>query len=161
MTTGHADTHDLDKLTRWHEGLRSGDTGRFPVHAMFLVSAEDKAAHNIFRRFRSSFEARGAGFHHLVIFGQHGVSSTVERLLTELGLIPSQKGLFEMNPGSIPMLVLFTGRSASQFYLLPLSGGSGGEDDHPWSGVLAMTEKAAEEAEGNLCLTSIQELTAY
>ena len=149
MPTGHADTHDLGKLTRWHEGLHSDDLGPFPVHAIFLVSAEDKSAHNIFRQFRSSFEDRGAGFHHLVIFGQHGVSSTVNGLLAGLGL----------DPESLPMLVLFTGPSATQIHLLPLPGG--GDDDQRWSGVLAMTEQAAEKGEGSLCLDWIKELTSY
>ena len=76
VVSSHADNHDLDKLARWYRGLSSGESGQFPVYAVFLVTSSDSAAHDIFRRFRSSFEAHGAGFDHLVIFGQHGVSST-------------------------------------------------------------------------------------
>ena len=80
------DSHDLDKLTRWHEGLTSAAGGRFPVCALFLVSGEDRRAHDIFRVYRTAFEELGAGFHDLVIFGQHGVSSTSTALVPGLGL---------------------------------------------------------------------------
>jgi hypothetical protein len=93
-----ADSHDLDKLTRWHDGLTS-ETGRnFPVCALFLASGEDTRAHDIFRIYRTAFEDLGGGFHDLVIFGQHGVSSTSTALVPGLGLA----GL------RIPALVLIT-----------------------------------------------------
>lgn len=87
----HADRHDLDKLARWKAGLDAGESGRssFPVCAIFLVSGEDRASHDIFRRYRSAFEELGCGFHHLVIFGQHGVSTTQQAFLAEVGLYQS------------------------------------------------------------------------
>ena len=75
----HADSHDLDKLARWKAGLDAApDDGAaaFPACAIFLVSSEDRASHDIFRAYRSAFEELGGGFHHLVIFGQHGISTT-------------------------------------------------------------------------------------
>ena len=83
------DSHDLDKLNRWHEGLKleSGESdGGFPVCALFLASGEDRRAHDIFRVYRTAFEGLGADFHDLVIFGQHGLSSTCSALKTGLGL---------------------------------------------------------------------------
>ena len=132
MTTGHPDSHDLDKLARWHQGLCSGGPGRFPVHALFLVSGDDKLAHDVFRTFRSSFEALGASFHHLVIFGQHGTSSTVRELLSVLGLSGT----------SLPVLVLFSTSSSTEVCLhsLPLGTGS---DDSGWEDVLRRVEEAA------------------
>jgi hypothetical protein len=96
-----ADAHDLDKLARWRRSLSEDGCCGYPVSAIFLVSERDRAAHGIFRRFRSSFEALGAAFHHLVIFGQHGASSTVRGLSKELGL----------DPESLPSLVLYAGPS--------------------------------------------------
>ncbi len=83
----HADRHDLDKLARWKSGLDAADEdeGPFPACGIFLVSGEDRASHDIFRQYRSVFEELGAGFHHLVIFGQHGVSTTQVAFLNELG----------------------------------------------------------------------------
>ena len=78
--TSHADSHDLDKLKRWNDGLASEKPDEFPVHALFLVSDESKAAHDVFRKFRNRFGSAGAQFHHLAIFGMHGVSSTVRGL---------------------------------------------------------------------------------
>lgn len=83
----HADRHDLDKLGRWRDGLESasGEGGEtFPACAIFLVSPEDRASHDIFREYRSAFEELGGGFHHLVIFGQHGISSTQVAFLGEV-----------------------------------------------------------------------------
>ena len=82
------DNHDLDKLTRWHEGLISKTDGGFPVCAVFFTSGEDRRAHDIFRVYRTAFEELGAGFHDLVIFGQHGVSSTSVAMVPGLGLSP-------------------------------------------------------------------------
>ena len=94
----HADRHDLDKLARWKAGLDGGDPGAsgFPACAIFLVSGEDRASHDIFRHYRSTFEDLGAGFHHLVIFGQHGVSTTQNAFLGQLGL----------GPNSVPALAI-------------------------------------------------------
>ena len=95
----HADRHDLDKLSRWKAGLdaaaESGGSS-FPACAIFLVTGEDRASHDIFRRYRSAFEELGSGFHHLVIFGQHGVSTTQRAFLAEVGL----------DQGSVPLLVI-------------------------------------------------------
>ncbi len=93
----HADRHDLDKLARWKAGLdAAADAEAFPACAIFLVSPEDRASHDIFRRFRSAFENLGAGFHHLVIFGQHGVSTTQVAFLHQIGL----------GQGTVPLLAL-------------------------------------------------------
>ena len=95
----HADRHDLDKLARWKAGLdAAADDGAasFPVCAVFLVSPEDRASHDIFRRYRSAFEELGGGFHHLVIFGQHGVSTTQVAFLAEVG----------MGQASVPLLAI-------------------------------------------------------
>ena len=85
----HADRHDLDKLARWKSDLdgsaEKGGAG-LPYCAIFLVGSEDRASHDIFRRYRSAFEELGGGFHHLVIFGQHGVSTTQVAFLKEVGL---------------------------------------------------------------------------
>ena len=149
MTTSHADSHDLDKLERWYGGLYADEAGRFPAHAIFLVSADDRAAHNIFRDYRSSFEAHDAMFQHLVIFGQHGVSSTVRRLLAEFGL----------HPGSTPTLVLYPEPSASTAYVLPLPGGNGDDGNHLWAEVLSKIEGAAEAGDGSLDLVDLEAMT--
>ena len=110
----HADGHDRDKLERWRRGLDQDQPGSFPVCAVFLVSESDQEAHDSFRRFRDSFESRDAGFHHLVIFGQHGVSTTVRALLTELSL----------TPGHLPYLVITSGAEAKQATVFPLPPGN-------------------------------------
>ncbi len=113
MSASRADQHDEDKLVRWHGDLVGGVTGGFPVHAVFLVSEEDRAAHDIFRAFRSRFEELGAGFQHLVIFGQHGVSQAEKTLLARLGLAAD----------SIPSLVLLTASDPPLVFTLPLAAG--------------------------------------
>lgn len=87
----HADRHDLDKLQRWYDGLRQAQSaeapgGGFPVCAVFLVTGEDRAAHDIFRLYRAAFEELGGQFQHLVIFGQHGLSGTAATMLDGLEL---------------------------------------------------------------------------
>ena len=151
MTISHADSHDLDKLKRWYQGLSSDESSRFPVHAILLVSPEDTASHDIFRAFRSSFEARAAPFQHLVIFGQHGVSSTVSRLLPELGL----------QPESLPVLVLFGEASATTFQSLPLPGGAGESLTCPWMEVLRLVEGAADDGKAALDLASLPGHTSH
>ncbi len=110
----HADNHDRDKLRRWQKDLAVAAPDAPPVFAIFLVSESDKTAHDIFRAFRSSFEERNAGFAHLVIFGQHGVSDTVNRLLAELNLPPD----------SCPTLALFTGSAETPATIIPLPVGN-------------------------------------
>ena len=101
----HADRHDLDKLARWKEGLEADDVAAaFPVCAIFLVSPEDRTSHDIFRRYRSAFEELGGGFHHLVIFGQHGVSTTQAAFLDEVGA----------EERSVPLLALTSIRGAGE-----------------------------------------------
>ena len=142
--TSHADNHDRDKLSRWRGDLTSGDDSTFPVYAVFLVTPEDRPAHDIFRAYRGSFEERGAGFQHLMIFGQHGVSTTVKGLLAELGL-----GL-----DSLPLLGLFPGPPSDAIHTIGLRQGDyrPGESgdskalDGPWMDVLGFLEQAAEEA---------------
>ena len=111
-----ADTHDLDKLNRWQKDLETTPAGAPPVFAVFLVSGEDRAAHNVFRTFRSSFEERNLGFAHLVIFGQHGVSETAQSLRAQFGL--------EAESG--PSLVLISG-DGSQPQIVSLPAGEGSD----------------------------------
>jgi hypothetical protein len=112
--TSRADQHDIDKLGRWCRDLAEPSGNSYPLCAVFLVSEVDRTAHDIFRAFRSSFEQRDAGFGNLVIFGQHGVSSTVRMLLSRLGL----------PPGSMPLLLLLPSAGGRSLYLLPLPAGS-------------------------------------
>ena len=117
MPSSHADSHDRDKLVRWSEGLARDNLGGFPVYAVFFVTPEDRHAHNVFREFRSSFSILEAHFEHLVIFGQHGVSSTELALLDQLGHALK----------SLPMLALFSRPLAEGFHSLPLTKGTANE----------------------------------
>ena len=139
MAASRADQHDQDKLARWHADLAGGVTGGFPrgfpVYALFLVSGKDRAAHDVFRAFRSRFEELGAGFQHLVIFGQHGVSQAERTLLARLGLAAE----------AIPSLVLLTASDYPLVYTLPLSSGdvtpeAKDPQQAPWRQVLAQVE---------------------
>ncbi len=141
MTASRADQHDKDKLARWHRDLEGGVTVGFPLHALFLVSEEDRAAHDVFRAFRSRFEELGAGFQHLVIFGQHGVSQAEQTLLARLGLAAN----------AIPSLVLLTATDLPLVYTLPLMSGDvrpeAKDSQHdPWGQVLAQVELAEASA---------------
>ena len=112
--TSHADNHDLDKLARWNGDLSSWEDVSFPVYALFLVSPEDKAAHDVFRKYRDSFESRGASFGNLVIFGQHGISTTVRGILEGLGL----------DLGNLPLLALFSNPTGPTVHTLSLPAGA-------------------------------------
>ena len=126
---GHADNHDRDKLRRWQSDLNAGAPDAPAVYAIFLVSEADKEAHDIFRTFRTSFEGRfedrEAGFAHLVIFGQHGISTTLRRIQAEL----------ELPPEELPTLVLFGGDTEDAEYItadvisLPRGGPDGSDSD--------------------------------
>ena len=130
MAASQADTHDLTKLERWLESMRNEEPDGFPVHAVFLVSSEHEKAHDVIRRFRESFQARGSGFRHLVIFGQHGLSSAAVALAGE----------WEEKVEELPLLALVTGASQEEVQLIPLPGrGRMGEDG--WSQVLAELDK--------------------
>ncbi len=140
------DSHDLDKLNRWHEGLASASASvsgrKFPVCALFLVSGEDNRAHDIFRIYRTAFEELGAGFHDLVIFGQHGMSSTCAALIPGLGL----------NGLQTPSLVLISG-DRSVFHTTGLPAGALAEgqsevdgDDVPWRVALEAIKQADGKA---------------
>ena len=138
MTNSRADNHDRDKLQRWRDDLSQDSASLFPVHAVFLVSGEDRLSHDVFRAYRSSFETRNAGFQHLTIFGQHGVSSAVRRLLTEFGL----------SDDAIPSLALLVGAGGESVFTLPLPAGDptpelADADDQPWQEALAAVEAAA------------------
>ena len=141
MADSKADQHDKDKLERWQSDLGGGVTGGFPLHALFLVSEVDRAAHDVFRFFRSRFQELGAEFHHLVIFGQHGVSQAEQTLLELLGLTAD----------AIPSLVLLTASIPPLLYTLPLVPGdvkSEAKDSlrAPWRLVLEYVELAAADA---------------
>ena len=138
----HADRHDLDKLVRWKEGLDSAAdsaSAAFPVCAIFLVSPEDRASHDIFRRYRSAFEELGGGFHHLVIFGQHGVSTTQVAFLSEVGV----------EQASVPLLIIAPmGDESGSVACLELpKGGYDGEldDSEAWGTVLERVRVAVTE----------------
>ena len=146
----HANKHDWDKLARWHEDMASEEMGGFPVFAVFLVSGEDRDAHDVFRAFRTSFEERGGGFQNLVIFGQHGVSATVGDLLPRLGI----------NPDSIPLLALFGHRNAESVQVLPLTQGdpdsSRDTESQPWRRLLNQLEIAIDSQERQLDMVSLE-----
>ena len=136
----HADRHDLDKLSRWKAGLETaGDSGApsFPACAIFLVTVEDRASHDIFRRYRSAFEEMGGGFHHLVIFGQHGVSTTQQAFLYQAGL----------GEDSVPSLVIVPmAEESSTIYCIDLQKGDrDGEldDSQVWGAALHQVRLAA------------------
>ena len=112
-----ADTHDLDKLKRWQKDLEATPDDAPPVFAIFLVSGEDRAAHDVFRAFRAGFEESGLGFAHLVIFGQHGISETARRLQARFGL----------EIGGKPSLAFFSGEGV-QPQIISLPSGEMGED---------------------------------
>ncbi len=141
----HADRHDLDKLARWKGGLDSAvNNGEspFPACAIFLVSPDDHASHDIFRRYRSAFEELGGGFHHLVILGQHGVSSTQVAFLAELG----------MGQESVPLLVIApmpnTDERAGSVYCLELPKGDRDvelDDSQSWRAVLKAVRAAVSD----------------
>ncbi len=150
----HADNHDRDKLLRWYADLKKAQIDVPPVFAIFLVSEVDRAAHDVFRSFRSSFEEHQLGFEHLVIFGQHGVSATARHVRDKFGL-QSDGG---------PSVVLFSGEG-DQPLVVKMSkgevGGAGKETEAGWQNALeqAVTairnkvkdEGAALEALRELC----------
>ena len=150
--------------------LPEGVRGDFPVFAVFLVSEADRPAHGIFREFRTRFEAWSAGFDHLVIFGQHGLSSTVHGLLSGFGL----------SLEAVPALVLFCSPLDSLAYALTLArprpagpGGStpmntgpsaggvpqGPTEDEPWRHTLKLIEAALNRGEKALDLASLPRST--
>ena len=151
MSNSHADQHDLDKLTRWRKDLSSGDTGQFPVYCVFLVSPDDLASHQVFRRFRSSFEDRAAGFQHLMIFGQHGISATLEALLAKFGLSLEQ----------VPALVLFTTPAVSTVHTTALAQGNEADklvEHEPWQTVLGLVEGVVDRGERAIDLASMADV---
>ena len=143
-----ADTHDLDKLKRWQKDLETTPDDAPAVYAIFLVSDADTAAHNIFRAFRSSFEERQAGFAHLVIFGQHGISTAVRALQQELGL--AEDGL--------PMLVLFGGDADDGPEIVRLPDGANGGDAEGWQAALARAEGVMDGRVGDGGLAELNRL---
>ena len=137
------DSHDLGKLTRWHEGLNSETGQGFPVCALFLASGEDTRAHDIFRVYRSAFETLGAGFHDLVIFGQHGMSTTCAALIPGLGL----SGL------ATPSIVLVSDTDGLVFHSTSLPAGSLGQGQTekdgagvPWREALSVIEQSVKDS---------------
>ena len=138
-TPTHADRHDLDKLTRWKTALNTAPNNNpnpFPTCAIFLVSPDDRAAHHIFRQYRAAFEELGANFHHLIIFGQHGISTTATTFLTELG----------MKQTNIPLLAITPLPEATRVYHVPLpKGDQTGElnDNQSWREILTLIRAAA------------------
>ena len=132
--TSRADTHDLDKLRRWQRDLADTPAAAPPVFAIFLVGGEDRAAHDVFRAFRASFEESNLGFAHLVIFGQHGVSETAIALRQEFGV----------EAETSPLLVLFSGEGTRpEIHSLPP-----GEGDGPHNGAGAGWREALEGTKG-------------
>ena len=137
--TSRADRHDLDKLRRWRADMDAPGGAEFPVHAMFLVSEVDRAAHDVFRAFRSSFEERDAGFQNLVIFGQHGVSGAVRAVAGRLGL--------EGEP--LPQLALLVSGGAPRLYSLRLPAGDAEE---------SRAGQGDQEPTAQLVLAGVEEL---
>lgn len=154
MASSDPDSHDLDKLARWRQGLADAGMPDFPVYAVFLVGPEDTFAHDVFREFRSSFETRKAPYEHLVIFGQHGTSKTLDGL----------RGRLSLSPEEIPLLALTSSPLAVTFYTLPLPAGSAGDeagclsDGGPWRDILGQIEAASGSSKIVLDLERIAEL---
>ncbi len=93
-----ADEHDRDKLLRWWGEIQTEIGTPFPFHAVLLVTESDHAAHEVFRTFREWLKPRGAPFSSLVIFGQHGASTTMRALAQAFALdgsLPPYLLLFE------------------------------------------------------------------
>ncbi len=152
----HADRHDLDKLARWKSGLdTAGETGdsSFPACAIFLVTGEDRASHDIFRRFRSAFEELGGGFHHLVIFGQHGVSTTQTAFLGQLAIAAQNVPVVAIAP--------MAGEPGTVYTIELPKGDRDGELDesHAW-GVALRAVEAASSDKGELSLGDVDGLEA-
>ena len=135
MSVGCADQHDLDKLGRWYQDMVVETTGRFSVYGLFLVSEQDHRAHEIFREYRSSFQVRNVPYQYLIIFGQHGVSTTVLGLLREL----------KLSLESLPLLAFFDIPSNNALRVLPLDTTelSASEGPEPWKHGLARIEEVA------------------
>ena len=142
MSSSHVDNHDLDKLARWNGDLSSWQDVAFPVYALFLVSPEDRTAHDVFRTYRDSFESRGAAFGNLVIFGQHGISTTVRGILEGL----------ELDLGNLPLLALFSNPTRRAVHTISLPAGAPeassarparSEPEH-WRDVLKRLEDAVD-----------------
>ena len=153
MSNSYAENHDRDKLIRWADALSKESANHFPVHAVFLVSSNDRLAHDVFRSFRSSFESLNAGFRHLTIFGQHGLSSTARRLLRE----------FRLDDDEYPTLVLLVGAESESVFSLPLPAGDSPidldyNDAQPWQLVLAAVEAAANDEDSILKLASVSKV---
>ena len=137
----YADRHDLDKLARWQDGFAEAEESGFPVYAVFLVTGEHREAHDIFRRYRTDFEALGAGFSNLVIFGQHGTSTTVTSMLAELGL-PAEK---------VPVLALSASTASDSMFTIELPKGTVAglpDDSGPWGQALTRIGDAAQRRTG-------------
>ena len=139
------DSHDLGKLTRWYERLVSGIGCPFPVCAVFLAAGGDYRSHDIFRIYRSAFEELGAGFHDLVIFGQHGTSTTSAALIHGLGLSTLE----------VPSLTLIRGGKGLILHttLLPkgeLADGCSEEDGDgvPWRQALELIRESVVKSSG-------------
>ena len=153
MSNNYAENHDLEKLIRWRKDLSKETVNHFPVHAVFLVSSNDRLAHDVFRSFRSSFESLNAGFRHLTIFGQHGLSSTARRLLRE----------FRLADDEYPTLVLLVGAESESVFSLPLPAGDSPidlnlDENRPWQQVLATVQAAANEEDSILELASVSKV---
>ena len=155
MAATRADTHDSDKLDRWRKGLEEAEAGAFPAIAIFLVSEAHRLSHDIFREYRASFETRGAEFHHLVIFGQHGISTTVTGFLHQASL----------DLDCLPSLALVTGPEAMQAHLVPLPTGERPDPDvgpdqeqqtvEPWRVTLDRLESAADTGSASVDYSGI------
>ncbi len=104
----HYDEHDHDKLLRWRDDLKGAAIGGdgFPAMALFLVKPQATGSHEIFRRYRAEFEQRDASFANLVIFGMHGVSTTVKGLLEQAGLAEDDLPVMMLAPAADPSAVI-------------------------------------------------------
>ncbi len=119
--------------------------------AVFLTSGEDRRAHDIFRVYRTAFEELNAGFHDLVIFGQHGMSSTCTALIPGLGLTGLQT----------PSLVLISGNDGLVLHTTGLPAGALAEgqseedgDEVPWRSALEAIKQSVGNA-SNLAMDGV------
>lgn len=152
QTGSHADAHDLDKLDRWKTGLSTNppkSEDAFPIYAMFLVTGEDRDAHNVFRRFRSTFEELDAGFDNLIIFGQHGTSATMLSFLSELDLDLDRVPVLALTRGPISPAVPVSPAVPISNEVLTITlpkgtpEGDSGDNSGPWERALELIAEAS------------------
>ena len=89
-----------------------------------------------------------------MIFGQHGISSTLRALLPEFGLTMQQ----------VPILALLTTPSVSKVHTMALAKGAEPgqeEEEEPWQTVLSLVEGVADSGEKAMELDSLADVITH